>query len=394
MEATRAIRKFWIGKSLGRSFVWGLLASLVVTLFSAGVISSKPKASGKSRDLRIVTVDVEGGAAVLFVTPEGKSLLIDTGWPPGIGGPRPAPGAAPPPPAPSSADRIAAAAAALGVTKIDYLLMTHYHIDHVGGVESLIAKMPVGTFIDHGPNREEAPANSTARQLQFAPVTAYPRWVAAYQRHPHVTARAGQKLDIGSMHLEFVTSDGEVLPEPLRGAGAGEANRFCEGVAKVDRNGGEENARSVGTLITFGKTRILELGDLTWNKELELLCPTNKIGKVDVYFVTGHGMNLSSSPATAALAPVVAVMQNGPTKGGDEAVIKTVNSYAGLQGFWRVHYSVRYPELNPDPNYIANLDGTPDERHAIGLSITPKGKITVTNARNGFAKTYQARGLR
>lgn len=386
MEGTRAIRKVWIGKKFGSFFVCGLLASLVITLFAARV-SSKPGASDRSRDLRIVTVDVEGGAGVLFVTPEGKSLLIDTGWPPGIGWPRPAPGAAP-----SSADRIAAAAAALGVTKIDYLLMTHYHIDHVGGLESLIAKLPVDTFIDHGPNREEAPANATPRQLQFAPVTAYPRWVAAYQGHPHFTIRAGQKLNIGSMHLEFVTSDGEVLLNPL--PHAGEASRFCEGVAKVDRNGGEENARSVGTLITFGKTRILELGDLTWNKELELLCPTNKIGKVDVYFVTGHGMNLSSSPATAALAPVVAVMQNGPTKGGDEAVIKTVNFYAGLQGFWRVHYSVRYPELNPDPDYIANLDGTPDERYTIALSITPKGKITVTNARNGFARTYQARGLR
>ena len=159
----------------------------------------------------------------------------------------------------------------------------------------------------------------------------------------------------------------------------------------MDRNGGEENARSVGTLITFGKTRILELGDLTWNKELELLCPTNKVGKVDVYFVTGHGMDLSSSPATAALAPLVAVMQNGPTKGGDERVIKTVDSYPGLEGFWRVHYSVRYPELNGDPNYIANLNGVPDQGNSINLDISRSGKITVTNSRNGFSKTYTAR---
>jgi beta-lactamase superfamily II metal-dependent hydrolase len=333
---------------------------------------------------------VEGGAAVLFVTPEGKSLLIDAGWPPGIGGPRPVPGAAPSTSQPSSADRIAAAAASLGVTKIDYLLMTHYHIDHMGGLQSLLAKLPVGTFIDHGPNREEPPPNATARQLEFATATSYSRWVAAYQGHPHITAHVGQTLNIGSMHLEFVTSDGNVLAKPL--PGAGEPNPFCQGVATMDRNGGEENVRSVGTLITFGKTRILELGDLTWNKELELLCPTNKIGKVDVYFVTGHGMDLSSSPATAVLAPVVAIMQNGPTKGGDERVIKTVDSYPGLQGFWRTHYSVRYPDLNGDPNYIANLNGTPDEGYAVNISITPGGAITVTNARNGFDKTYQARG--
>jgi len=350
---------------------------------------SEPRSPETSNDLRIATVDVEGGAAVLFVTPEGKSLLIDAGWPPGIGGPRRAPGT-PSTPQPSSADRIAAAAASVGVTKIDYLLMTHYHIDHVGGLQSLLAKLPVGTFIDHGPNREEPPPNATPRQLEFATATTYPRWVAAYQGHPHITAQVGQKLNIGSMHLEFVTSDGNVLAKPLRGAG--EPNPFCQGVATMDRNGGEENVRSVGTLIIFGKTRILELGDITWNKELELLCPTNKIGKVDVYFVTGHGMDLSSSPATAALAPVVAIMQNGPTKGGDERVIKTVDSYPGLQGFWRVHYSVRYPDLNGDPNYIANLNSTPDQGYAVDVSITPGGAITVTNARNGFEKTYKARG--
>ncbi len=193
------------------------------------------------------------------------------------------------------------------------------------------------------------------------------------------------------MHLEFVTSDGNVPVKPL--PGAGEPNPFCQDVATVDRNGGEENVRSLGTLITFGKTRILELGDLTWNKELELLCPTNKIGKVDVYFVTGHGMDLSSSPATAALSPVLAIMQNGPTKGGDKPVINTVDSYPGLQGFWRVHYSVRYPDLNGDPNYIANLNGTADEGYAVDISITPAGSITVKNGRNGFAKTYQARAL-
>ncbi|HWF47189.1 MAG TPA: MBL fold metallo-hydrolase, partial [Bryobacteraceae bacterium] len=324
-----------------------------------------------------------------FVTPEGKSLLIDTGWPPGLGGPRPVPGAPPPPPMPSSADRIAAAAASFGVTKIDYLLMTHYHVDHLGGIDALLAKLPVDTFIDHGPNREEPPPNARPRQLAFATATLYPKWVAAYQGHGHVTAEAGQKLDIGSMHLEFVTSDGHVLDKPL--PDAGEPDPLCAGVPKMERNGGEENVRSVGTLITFGKTRILYLGDLTWNKELELLCPTNKIGKVDLYFVTGHGMNLSSSPPTAAFDPLVAIMQNGPTKGGDEAVIKTVNTYPDLKSFWRLHYSVRYPDLNGDPDYIANLNGVPDQGNPIDIDITRAGDITVTNGRNHFSKTYQAR---
>ncbi len=364
------------------------VAVAALAFFPAATLA-KSRASKASRDLKIVTVDVEGGAAVLFVTPEGKSLLIDTGWAPGIGGPRRISGAPPQPPAPSSADRIAAAAASLEITKIDYLLMTHYHADHLGGLESLLAKLPVRTFIDHGPNREEPPPNATPRQLAFATSTLYPNWVAAYQGHRHIAARVGQTLDIGSMRLEFITSDGSVLDTPL--FGAGQPNPLCAGVPKMDRNGGEENVRSVGALITFGKTRILYLGDLTWNKEIELLCPINKIGKVDVYFVTGHGMNLSSSPPTGALDPLVAIMQNGPTKGGDAAVIKTVNAYPDLEAFWRVHYSVRYPDLNGDPNYIANLNGVRDQGYPIDLDVTRGGEITVTNGRNGFSKAYKAR---
>jgi competence protein ComEC len=362
------------------------VTALVFIAVAAGARADNSKAS---KDLRIVAVDVEGGAAILFVTPEGKSLLIDTGWPPGIGGPRPVEGAPPPPPMPSSVDRIAAAADSLGVKKIDYLIVTHYHLDHLGGLQALLAKLPVDTFIDHGPNREESPPNATPRQLTFATATSYSKLVAAYQGHKHITAQMGQKLNIGSMGLEFVTSDGHVLDKPL--PGAGQPNSLCAGVSAMDRDGGEENARSVGTLITFGKTRILELGDLTWNKEIELLCPANKVGKVDVYFVTGHGMNLSSSPPTAALDPLVAVMQNGPTKGGDEAVINTVNSYPGLKGFWRIHYTVRYPSLNSDPDYIANLAEAPDQGFPIDLSIARHGEITVTNDRNHFSKTYKAR---
>lgn len=330
-----------------------------------------PIANAQSKDLRIVLPDVEGGAAVLFVTPEGKSLLIDTGWPPAVTNRMGVQ---------SSADRIAAAAKALGVTKIDYLIMTHYHMDHVGGIDALIQKLPVGTFIDHGPNR----------QLTGPPTRLYPKYVQARQGHKHIVARVGQKLNIGSMHLEFVTSDGNEVTKPL--PGAGQSNPYCSGVPQHANDGGEENVRSVGTIITFGKTRILDLGDLTWNKEIQLLCPVNKIGKVDVYFVTGHGMNLSSSPPTAALAPLVAVMQNGPKKGGDEEVIKTVDDYPGLQGFWRLHYSVRYPDLNGDPNYIANLNSAHDDQYPISLDITPGGKITVTNGRNDFSKTYTARG--
>jgi competence protein ComEC len=358
------------------------------------VLPSDAAAPSKARtgqDLKIISIDVEGGSAVLFKTPDGKSLLIDTGWAPGGGNARPLPTTPPAPAPPTSADRIAAAAKALGITKIDYLVMTHYHADHLGGLDALLAKLPVDTFVDHGPNREFPPPNASDRQRANSTEVGYQQhWLPALQGHNHIVAITGQTLDVGKMHIQFVSSDGVLPDHPL--PGAGQPNPNCAGVPQATNDGGEENVRSVGMLITYGKTRILYLGDLTWNKEIEMLCPVNRIGKVDVYWVTGHGMNLSSSPPTAAFDPLVAIMQNGPRKGGDEAVIKTVTSYPSLQGYWRTHYSVRYPDLNGDPNYIANPDWYPDQNYWIQLSITSAGKITVMNSRNRFTKSYEARG--
>ena len=382
----------------------GLAAISLLALATATLQAQTkaPKAAKPSKTLNITMVDVEGGAAMLFVTPEGKSLLIDTGWPPGMGGPRPprVPGAPTPPPpsatppvtGPTSADNIAAAAESLGIKKIDYLIMTHYHVDHVGGLDALLAKLPVGTFIDHGPNSEEPPPNVNPRFLTTAPSTSYVKWQAAYNGHEHITAEVGHTLDIGSMHLEFVSSDGNLPSKPL--PGAGQANAACANVPSLEKNGGIENVHSVGALITFGKTRILDMGDLTWNKENELLCPVNKIGKVDIFVLDGHGMDLSTSPPTAALDPLVVLMQNGPTKGGDESVLKTVHTYPDMKGLWSTHYSVRYPDLNGDPNYIANLDGTPDQNNSISLAIAPDGNITVTNNRNKFSQSYKARAAK
>jgi competence protein ComEC len=367
-----------------RANLW--LASLAVLVMTAGSpVHARPKAP--SPDLKIISIDVEGGAAVLFRSPEGKSMLIDTGWKPGVGVPYPVGAGAPPIPQPVSADRIAAAAASLGIKKIDYLVMTHYHADHLGGLEALLAKLPVGTFVDHGPNREISPPD---RKSPDSPEARYPAWVAAYAGHDHMSVHTGESVDVGSLHILFLTSDGEVPNAPL--PGAGQTNPYCEDAKPMAADGGEENNRSLGLLITFGKARIAYLGDLTWNKEIALLCPANKVGRIDAYFVTGHGMNLSSSPPTAALDPLVAIMQNGGLKGGDQDVIRTVMSYPGLEGFWRSHYTVRYPGLNGDPNMIANLDWVPDQGYSIDLDITPSGRMTVTNTRNHFSKSYQARG--
>lgn len=367
-----------------------LISQALMGLSAVFLGQTVPAIAAPDRDLKIVSVDVEGGAAVLFRTPEGKSVLIDTGWKQELCNAAPVALGASKLPCPVSADQIAKAAQSLGVAKLDYLIMTHYHADHVGGLDALLAKMPVDTFVDHGPNREFLPTEAPARARANSTEVGYADWVAVHNGHHHITAHVGQRIHVGSMQIEFVASDGQLPDKPL--PGAGQPNPLCAGVQEHEKSGGEENVRSLGMLITFGKTRILYLGDLTWNMELKLLCPVNKIGKTDIYFITGHGMNLSSSPPTAALDPIVAVMQNGPTKGGDQEVIKTVESYPDLKGFWRTHYSVRYPDLNGDPNYIANLNVVPDASYPINLDISLDGNITVTNSRNGYNKTYHAQG--
>src|ERR1700712_1214160 len=166
--------------------------------------------------LKIVSIDVEGGGGTLFVTPEGKSLLIDTGWPTGAGL-LPSPDGAQ-----NSADRIVAAAKKLGVSKIDYVIITHFHMDHVGGVFDLAKRIPIGTFIDHGANAEHLkPGEVVPPDLAGgAPDQLYPKYLELIKGHPRIVAKPGQVIRIGSLTDTIVASDGVVLDKPLAGAGA------------------------------------------------------------------------------------------------------------------------------------------------------------------------------
>ena len=353
--------------------------------------------------LKVVSVDVEGGGGTLFVTPDGRSLLIDTGWPSNYGL-LPSPDGAR-----NSADRIVAAAKKLGLSKIDYLIITHYHMDHVGGVVDLVKQMPVGTFIDHGPNVEHLPpgVKDDPQLPGGAPDILYPKYLEAIKGSKHIVAKPGQVIRIGSMTDTIVSSDGVVLSKPLPGAGA--PNPACDTAeSKATRSdGGEENTRSVASLIEFGKVSIAMFGDLSWRKERELSCPVGKLGHVNLLIVTQHGSNISSNPASIAdMHPDIALMGSGGKKGGDQDPIKLIKASPGLMGFWQTHESFAHPEWSGDKNMIANLNPPasaiaahakelftvpPDQGHAIHAEITTDGKITMTNDRNGYSKTYQVK---
>lgn len=339
------------------------LYAALTFIFATTTLLAQPK----SNQLQIFFLDVEGGQSTLFVTPGGQSLLIDTGWAGNNG---------------RDADRIAAAARSAGLSKIDYVLITHYHDDHVGGVPQLVEKIPVGTFLDHGPNREltdDVNGNFAAYQKTLAS--------GSYQR---ISAKPGEILPIAGMHVQAISADGQVIQKAL--PGAGQPNPYC--AATQPRPADQtENSRSLGVLITFGKLKILDLGDLTWDKEMQLMCPDNRLGHVDILVVSHHGWDKSSSPALIdAIQARVAIMNNGEKKGGSTSVLDTVRKAPGLETLWQLHFSDEGgPEHNTANEYIANLSNGPDQGHYFKLTASPSGSFSIFNARTQQTKSYPAK---
>jgi beta-lactamase superfamily II metal-dependent hydrolase len=316
--------------------------------------------------LQIYFVDVEGGQATLFVTPAGQSLLVDTGWP-GNGG--------------RDADRIVAAAKQAGISKIDYVLLTHYHVDHAGGVPQLAARIPIGTFIDHGENREmsDGPTVQAWRGYQQ---------LLATGKYRRITVKPGDTLPVQGMQATIVSADGALIGAPL--AGAGQENPACKDAGSFPPDT-TENARSLGMLVRFGKLRILDLGDLTRDKEMQLMCPVNRLGRVDVFIVSHHGWYQSNCPAFVhGITPRVAIMDNGAKKGGTPSVWDIIETSPHLEGLWQLHFSDEGGLThNVAAEFIANPDG-PDAGNYLELAAQPDGSFDVFNARTQKTKHYPA----
>jgi len=335
-----------------RPFLW---ITIVALTFAGGALARAPK------PLQIYLIDVEGGQATLVVGPSHESMLIDTGWPNFNG---------------RDAERIARAAKAAKIKQIDYVLITHYHRDHVGGVTQLAERMKIVTFVDHGPNLED----SDAAREDYA---AYEKVVAKARR---IMVRAGDGIPIKGLTVRVLTAAGEHIADPL--PGAGEANMYCDSEPDAAADS-TENARSLGVLITYGKFRFIDLGDLTKKKELELACLNNLVGKVDLYLVTHHGLDQSNAKAIVwGLHPRVAVMNNGAHKGGNPEAWQTVHDSPGLEDLWQLHYAEDAgKEHNTGEKFIANSGGK--DGNYINVAAEPDGRFTVENSGNKFRKEYK-----
>jgi competence protein ComEC len=346
-----------------RNVVVALGTVLALIVFFPALARSAPS---PHKTLQIFFVDVEGGQATLFVTLKGQSLLIDTGWDGNDG---------------RDANRIVAAAKKAGLKKIDYVLITHFHEDHVGGLPQLVARIPVGTVIDHGDNREGTDAPTVKGWEAY-------QQLLAEKKFKRLTLKPGDSLPIQGIETTVISSDGAVIDRAL--PGAGEENTSCKGAEQYPTDQ-TENRRSLGTLIRFGKLRILDLGDLTRDKEMELVCPNNKLGAVDIYIVSHHGWYQSSGPAFLhAIAPRVAIMDNGAKKGGTPSAWDIIEQSPHLESLWQLHFSEEGGAAhNVASEFIANPDG-PDEGHYLELTAAMDGSFDVFNSRTSKTKHYPA----
>jgi beta-lactamase superfamily II metal-dependent hydrolase len=332
---------------------------LLLGLLTTAIISAQ------SRNLDIYWIDTEGGAATLILTPSGQSLLVDTGNPG---------------PADRDAKRIFDVAQMAGLKKIDILLTTHYHSDHVGGAPALAKMIPIGKFYDHGESIETSTPGG--KQLFEA--------YKATAGENRTVVKPGDKIALKGVGVTVVTSNGEVIAKSLAGSAP---NPLCEGAQRKPADT-SENQRSAGILLTYGKFKFLDLGDLTWDVEMELACPVNKVGTVTLLQATHHGFfgDFSGAPALVwALKPEVVVVNNGGRKGLAKNAYETIAKIPGVEGIWQSHRSLANDDAhNTSEQMIANIDPASDG-HWIKATVAPDGAFTITNGRNNFSKTYSAR---
>ncbi len=335
---------------------------MIKRFFALFVLAALSLAAADTVD--IYWIDVEGGASTLIVTQAGESILMDSGFA-GFKG--------------RDTDRIEhVIRKEAGLSKLDYYLTSHFHGDHVGGLAELAKRIPIGKFIDHGDSVEKEAENGKGVWETYLATAGSKRQTLA----------PGDTLPLEGVELTIVAAHSRFLAKPLAG---GARNPLCKSFEMQDEDKGE-NGKSLGYLLRTGDFEFVNLGDLSWNFQYQLACPVNLLGKADVFQATHHGVRDDVLPQQMwAMEPTVAVMNNGPTKGGGAEAVETVLKSPGLEDFWQLHRAVNNDaEHNAQERLTANLgevDGC--EGNWIRLRLDGDGFYTVTNSRNGFSKRYR-----
>ena len=349
-----------------------LLAALVVCVAAdAARAADPPTAAG----LEIYFIDVDGGAATLIVTPEKESILIDSGWP-------------------GLEDRdpkriVHVLKDVAGCKRLDHVVTTHWHMDHFGGVEGIAKLVEIGRFWDRGlPEDKIAGLDFPDGPKADDPLGVAYRRVSQGKR---TALKVGDSLPLkGSLKSVVLSNGGKVIDEggPINQP----RNPACASAPADQPVDTSDNARSLSILFRLGPFDFLDCGDLTWNVEKKLVCPVNRIGQVDLFQVTHHGMDISNHPTLVkSIEPTVAIMDNGPKKGGSPKTVKLLKSVGSIQALYQLHKnSSNEPSANTEPALIANKD--PKGGEFISAHVSPDGsRFAVRIGEKGEPREFPSR---
>jgi len=336
----------------------------VLFLFCPGTARPAPKT------LDIYFIDVEGGAATLIVTPTGQSLLIDTGFP----GDR-------------DAGRIAHVALEIaGLKQIDHCVITHWHRDHVGGVPALAKLIPIKNYYDHGLPQ------TLGSDLQAEFIDAYKHTTEGKS----VTLKPGDEIKLQRspkylppLDVRVIAAGGMVLGEQTIAPQV----RPCGENFEAKAEDTSDNVNSVAILLTFGRFKFFDGGDVTWNLENRLVCPKNLIGPVDVFQVDHHGVDSSNNPTMVrAIQPRVAIIDDGPRKGAEPRTFATLKQSPLIEAIYQLHRNLRSADKeNTMAGYIANEEEA-CQGNFIKLSVEPDTKsYTVSIPAKQISRSYRTR---
>lgn len=353
---------------IGKRSAWWMIGciGLVIVLAVGRKPAARAQATAPAKGLEFYWIDTEGGAATLMVTPAGESVLVDTGNPGG-----------------RDSGRIIAAVKEAGLTKIDYLVTTHYHVDHFGGAAEVVQQVPIGVLYDH---LDDNPSRDKPNPAYLAMKVGERKLISAGDVIPLKQSPNGPKLTITCLaaRKKFIENSPFAKDNPFVSLAKGKAMDLTD------------NANSVVLLLTYGDFRFYDGGDLTWNIENDLVNPKNRAGTVDVYQVTHHGLAQSNNPVLVqALEPTVAIMNNGATKGGEGEVFTTLKSTPSIKDIWQVHKNLRADGAtnNTTNELIANHESQAEcKGHMIRMSVAADSKsYTVSIPATGLTKSYQTR---
>ncbi|HXE80848.1 MAG TPA: MBL fold metallo-hydrolase [Vicinamibacterales bacterium] len=347
-------------------------AAAALSVLIAGLAWTLIEAAPARSTLDFYFIDVEGGAATLVVTPAGESILIDSGFPGG-----------------RDAGRIARVVRdEARLARIDHYVTTHWHRDHVGGIAELAKLVPVRRHYGHrlpAPLSEDIPEPLVRSWQEIADD---PVWLRAGDRLPLEAQPAVAGGGGPAVLVEVLAADGVVKGEP---EGAPQT-RACSLGHEPRPDDPTDNARSLAFHLSYGAFDLFAGGDLTWNVEHKLSCPAPLVPRVDAYLANHHGLDRSNNPALIdALDPTVAIVNNGPEKGGERRTIADLLKRLGPSRVFQLHRNVREGAVNTEPEFIANENADCDAAF-LRLSVAPDGRrYAVSIPARNRSWTFEAR---